>query len=79
MNASLDLLATKLYRAVLARQLFIGQRHDLQADTVDAIDHQLITHLDGLSDQYLWAGGTQTGMHDIIARASNDASAQLNA
>lgn len=78
MSANLDLLAAKLYRAVLARQLFIGQRADVQADTVDPIDHQLILNLQDLDAQYLAAGGSVQGSANIVTKASRDADDQLD-
>lgn len=78
MNASLALAAIKLHKAVIARQLFIGQRDALQADTVNAIDHQLVSHLTTAHNDYLRAGGTLDGAKAIARQADLDASAQLD-
>lgn len=77
MTANLALAAQKLHRAVVARQLFIGQRDELQADTVAAIDHQLNNHVQDVEDEYLRAGGTVSGSAEIVRKASAEADAKL--
>lgn len=77
MDANLTLAAQRLQRASYARSLFIGQRAQVDPQTVATIDHQLVQRLNGLRDEYIQAGGTGHAANEAIQAGDHQAAAYL--
>ena len=78
MNDSLALAAQRLQRAAYARFLFIGQRDEVDAQTVAPIDHQLVAQVNGLRAAYLAAGGSEADADEVIKTGLREATAKLD-